>query len=167
MTIDKIAPRAELLEAPNLPDHVPNNFFDAPFNFFEFNADLDFKRVKSAPGMGGIDYNILKRLPFRYRLLLLNIFNDMYRDRKYPDSWKNSFIQLIRKPGGLGFHLIALNSCLGKLSEILMKGRLEHYVEVHDIIPRGHHGFRRGQSCADILAACLSRLRRLFLTRAE
>lgn len=124
-TIDKIAPCGELRETPDLPEPLPNEIFYAPFSFPKFNAALDPKRTKSAAGMNGIDYEILKRLPFKYRLFLLNIFNDIHYDRKYPESWKNYFVHLIGKPGGFSFRPIVLTSCLGKLFETLMKNRLE------------------------------------------
>lgn len=61
---------------PNCPE---NQFFDEPFNFIEFNVALENANNHSSPGMDGIDYEILQKLDIKFKLLLLDIYNDLYQ----------------------------------------------------------------------------------------
>ena len=64
--------------------------------------------------MDGINYEIIKNSPIKYHLLLLDIFNDMFKTNEYPEDWKNSFIHFVEKPNGNGMRPLALSSCLAK-----------------------------------------------------
>ena len=132
-----------------LPSHQQNEFFDSHFTSAEFNIALDHKNIKSAPGMDGIDYEILKNLPIKFKLLLLDIYNDMYEKRVYPRTWKQSFIHFIKKADGKSLRPISLTSCLCKLCETLIQNRLQWWSEYHNLISINQQGFRRGKSCVD------------------
>ena len=134
-----------------MPPCQQNSFFDSQFSLPEFHSALGPKKVKSAPGIDGIDFDILKKLPVKYEILLLDIFNRMYKDNDYPPSWKHSFIHFIGKSDGVGLRLISLTSCLCKLFETLIKNRLLWWAEYNNIVPRNQHGFRNGKSCLDNL----------------
>ena len=64
------------------PDWIPkcksNSFLDQPFDPAEFNSVLENKKNTAASGLDGIDYEVIKSLPFDYRLILLDIFNEIY-----------------------------------------------------------------------------------------
>lgn len=60
--------------------------------------------------MNSIDFDILKRLPIEYKLLLLDIFNFMYHSNVYPSSWKDSFVHFIKKADGINFRPISLTN---------------------------------------------------------
>lgn len=72
------------------PDYVPlaqnNEFFDSSYSFTEFNIALDPKKQNSAPGMDGIDYEVIAKLPIKYHSLLLDVYNEMYITNDYPSS---------------------------------------------------------------------------------
>ncbi|KAL7289071.1 hypothetical protein TKK_0017024 [Trichogramma kaykai] len=95
------------------PDSMPafihrNQFFDAPFSYHEINAALESKRDSAAPGIDGIGFDVMKRLPPKYVFLLLDIFNEMHRQASFPDDWKKIFVIFIKKPSGSGLRPISL-----------------------------------------------------------
>lgn len=100
--IDKLCPPWAPTDPSALPTTNEENaeFFDQPFSLMEFNMALDSRGDRSAPGIDGVNYEVLHHLPTNYRQLLLDIFNEMYRDDEYPDSWKQSFIHLAAKSDG-------------------------------------------------------------------
>lgn len=154
----KIEPALEKISPPwasTNPTYIPrcniNEFFDAPFDFYEFNSALESKNKKSAPGIDGLDYEIIINLPIKYHLLLLDIYNEMYSANDYPSSWKNSYVHFIDKPDGKGVRPIALTSCLCKLFETLIKNLLQWWCEFNELLPKSQTGFRKGKSCVDNL----------------
>ena len=52
-----------------MPECAPIVFFDQSFDVREFNIALENKNIKLAPGLDGIDYEIIKKLPFNYKLI--------------------------------------------------------------------------------------------------
>ena len=149
--LDKISPPW----VPTNPDWMPhcctNDFFDKPFQFDEFNIALETKNYKSTPGLDGIDYQTLNLLPLNYKLILLDIFNEIYLKNDYPMEWKSSFTHFLKKADG-NYRPINLASAIGKLFEKLIKNRLQFWAERNYIIPQSQSGFRKGQSCTDNVA---------------
>ena len=82
--IDKVCPPWAQTKLLWIPDSANNEFFDAPFSFSEFNLAMESKNANSAPGMDGIDYEILQKLPIRYKQILVDILNEMYKKNDYP-----------------------------------------------------------------------------------
>ena len=101
--------------------------------------------------MDGIDHEILNKLPLNYRLVLLDIFNEMYQKSDYPPSWKEQLLHFNPKSDGLNYRPISLLSCICKLFETLIKNRLQWYAEPNGLIPHYQSGFRKGQSCTDYI----------------
>lgn len=102
-----------------------NEFFDDYFNFIEYNVALSSKHVGSSPGLDGIDYEILKKLPIRYHLILLDVFNQMFQTSLFPESWRDTFVHFVDKPDGRTVRPISLTSCVCKLFETMAKNRLQ------------------------------------------
>ena len=102
--------------------------------------------------MHGIDYESPQKLPTSYKLILLDIFNEMYATNNYPNSWRDSYIHFINKPDGTNVRPISLNSCVCKLFESLIKNKLQYWVEIKNILPKSQMGFRKGQCTIDNLA---------------
>ncbi|XP_076658781.1 uncharacterized protein LOC143362464 [Halictus rubicundus] len=61
--LNKISPPWVPTNPEWLPPCDQNDFLDSQFDLVEFNIALDSKNFKSASGMDGIDYEILKNLP--------------------------------------------------------------------------------------------------------
>lgn len=84
IALNKISPPWAQTNPEFIPQSNDNEFFDTPFNFVEFNIALENKNINSSPGMDGIDFEVLKRLPLNYKLILLDIFNEMHTNNIYP-----------------------------------------------------------------------------------
>ena len=149
--IDKICPPWVPTNPDTLPYCKSNPFLESEFTLSEFNLVINSKKTHSSPGLDGIDYAIIKNLPLQYKLLLLDIFNEMYRTSDFPTNWNHSYIHLILKSDGKNFRPIALTSAFCKIFESLLKNKLEWWFEKNDILPVSQSGFRRGQSCTDNL----------------
>lgn len=149
--LEKISPPWVKTDPSSLPECRHNEFFDTPFDYYEFNTALIPTNNKSSPGMDGIDFEIIKNLPIKYHLLLLDIYNEMFLNNDYPITWKKSYIHFIDKPEGKGVRPIALTSCFSKLFESLIKNRLMWWCEYNNILPESQSGFRKGKSCIDNL----------------
>lgn len=149
--LDKIAPPWVGVDADYIPSCDNNEFFDVQFSFSELNIALSSGKKNSSPGIDGIDYEILRALPIQYKLLLLDIFNEMFQESDFPTIWTESIVHFVDKPDGIGLRPITLTPCLSKLFERMVKNRLEYWVEINNIIPTNQSGFRKGRSCTDNL----------------
>lgn len=69
------------------PDCQNNDFLSSCFNFSEFNIALESKNQYSTLDKNGIDFEFLSRLPISFKLLLLDIFNEMYSMGEFPVTW--------------------------------------------------------------------------------
>ena len=152
MALQKISPAWVPTNSEWLPENQNNEFLSKPFQFTEFNIALESRNTSSFPGVDEIDYEILKSLPINYKLLLLDILNDMYESGNFPDEWKKQYIHFIKKLDGINYRPIPLSSCVCKLFEILIKNRLLWYIEHDNLLSPAQSGFRKGQSCVDNLA---------------
>ncbi|CAB0043245.1 unnamed protein product [Trichogramma brassicae] len=151
-----------------MPEEAPDNpFLDELFFFHEFNAALADEKDSSAPGMDGIGFDAIKRLLLKYKLLLLDIFNKMYSQATFPDSWREAFVIFIGKAKGSGLRPISLTSCFCNLVETLVRNRLQWWAETNNWLPRSQHGFRKGFSCSDNLTGLLLRAEEVLSTGRE
>ena len=95
MTLDKICPAWVPSNLNYFANCEHNNFLETNFNFRELNLAINSCNKKSSPGLYGIDYNIIDKLPIKYKLILVDIYNEMYRASNYPDEWKNVYVHFI------------------------------------------------------------------------
>ena len=150
-TLSQLCPEWVPTDPDNLPVANENLFFDEPFSFTEFNTALNSRGNKSAPGMDGINYEVLHNLPIKYHLLLLDILNELYANNVYPECWIKTYIHFVEKPNGKGLRPLALTSCICKVFELMISYRIRWWVENNNILPKSQTGFRKGMSCADNL----------------
>ncbi|XP_076645569.1 uncharacterized protein LOC143355016 [Halictus rubicundus] len=86
LAVDKISPPWVPVN-PTINLTVSSNpFLDSPFNFVEFNAAIERANPKSSPGPDGLDYQMLKHLSTKSRLYLLDIFNDIFQNKRLPEE---------------------------------------------------------------------------------
>lgn len=78
----------------------PNPHFDKPFILNELQTALKLRNSKSSPGVDGINYMVLKKLPSNLKLTLLNIYNELYQTGEFPEEWKQHHIHFIKKSDG-------------------------------------------------------------------
>lgn len=147
--IDKITAAPSTEHQPPDTHDLTNSFFDKPFTFAELNLAIDSRNTSTGSGLDGIDYYTISRLPIKYKLILVDIYNEMLCTGEYPNDWKNAYIHLIKKPDSSGLRPITMTQCLCKIFEIIMKNRLQWWCEHNGIISSDQSGFRKGRSCVD------------------
>lgn len=166
--LNKLAPSDNNPHTPTpLPNCQDNTFLSSPFDFSEFNVALDSKKSKSAPGMDGIDFETIQSLPLKFKLLLLDIFNELYLLSIFPKSWQQSYVHFIPKSDGASLRPISLTSCFCKLFETLIKNRLEWWIEHYGLIPPTQNGFRKGKSCIDNVAQLTLKVDEAFAEKKQ
>lgn len=96
----------------------PNQHLDSPFTFAELDQAIGSRDCSSSSGTDGIDYYTIAKLPIKYKLILLDIYNELYNNSKYPEAWKSAYVHLIKKPGNTGLRPITMTQSLAKIMEI-------------------------------------------------
>ena len=76
----------------------------------------------------------------------------MYAKDIYPDSWTNTYIHFVEKPGGKGLRPLALTFCICIVFELMLSYRMRWWFKNNKVLPKSRTGFRKGMSCADNLA---------------
>jgi hypothetical protein len=99
-------------------------------------------KVGKAPGPSGIPNRVLKHLPMRAVLLLVQIFNAVLRNHHFPPAWKHARVISILKPGKdpaqpSSYRPISLLDTVGKLFEKILLTRILYQV--------GERGVMRGR----------------------
>lgn len=112
-----------------------------PFLTQFFPLQIDSRNTSSNSGLHGIDYYSINKLPIKYQLILLDIYNEVY----LTSDFQNSFVHLIRKQYVNGLRPIKM--C--KVFEIMLKNRLQWYCENNGIISADQNAFCKGRSCID------------------
>ena len=125
----------------------------APFSALEFSSALASCGARTSPGLDGIEYRVVRGLSSFSLDFLLAVYNRMFRDSSFPETWRNTLVVFISKIGTGKFRPISLTSTLCKLFERLVQRRVEHMAEHGDWIPPNQYGFRRGRSFLDCVAA--------------
>lgn len=128
--------------------------FDELFSLSELNEALNLSNRPSSPGPDNIRYAALAHLGEQGKSRLLNLYNQSWESGVVPESWKISRIIPVLKPGKspldiTSFRPIALSSCICKVMERMILGRLEWFLEERNIYPESMSGFRRGRNSVD------------------
>ena len=115
---------------------------EEPFSRSEFDSAMGACRGRSAPGLDGISYEILRKFSVGMYSFMLCLFNCMFRDSSFPSSWRDTYVIFLPKPGGKGHRPISLTSSISKLFERMINRRLEHRAEQQNWVPNFQFGFR-------------------------
>lgn len=150
--INRISPPSVFSNPEWIPECSDNDFLNATFSFTEFNLALESRKTTSSPGTDGIDYRIVHKLSVKYKLLLLDIFNEMYSSGEFPIEWKHHFVHFVPKLNSTKIRPIALSSCICKLLETMIKNRSDWWLEHEKIMNESQTGFRKGVSCLNNLS---------------
>ena len=115
----------------------------------------------SAPGPDEVIYSMLKNLAPSGKMLLLRLFNRIYKEGKMPKEWKEAYIIPILKEGKTStspgsYRPIALTSCISKILERMVNRRLVWFLESRGCLPRFQCGFRKGRSTLDSLTSLVT-----------
>ena len=125
-----------------------NENYNLPFTISELENSLK-NAHDSAAGADEVHYQLLKHLPRISLQTLLNIFNRIWEQGTFPESWTKATIIPIPKPkkdhtNPINYRPIALTSCLCKTIERMINKRLNFYPE-SNIISEHQSGFRKKQ----------------------
>jgi ribonuclease HI len=177
---NKISPSYVSSEAENyfntpINDHQPHHIcshFSSPFNRQELSLAIS-SRNSSAAGLDDISPSIFKHLPIIAFDILLKLLNDLWLNNIIPESWRQFRVIPIPKPAAKipSYRPIALSSAFCKLTEFMLKNRLDWYLEANQLIPDNIFGFRRGIGTMECLSKLTGQIystfcKREFLTAA-
>ena len=135
---------------------------DEPFTRSEFDSALGACRARSAPGLDGMSYEILRKFSDGMYSFMLCLFNCMFRDSSFSSSWRDTYVIFLPKPGGRGHRPISLTSSISKLFERMVHRRFEHRAEHRNWVPNFQFGFRRGRSALDAVAVVTTDISQAF-----
>ena len=144
----------------NIGHHPPSTLlpeFSSPFKMHELrNAIRDAKKGK-APGDDLIIYEFLDNLPDRLMEIMLDLFNDCWRQGVVPSPFKIATIIPLLKSGKDptdpgSYRHITLISHVAKLQERLVERRLRWFLESQNLMRPELSGFRPRRSTLDCLA---------------
>lgn len=110
-----------------------------PFLPDELSRAMSMAKKRLAPGLDQIDYSIISNLPDEYRTHLLSLYNKILSQGVLLNSWLDSLVVLISKPGGESVRPISLLSCFAKIMEYMIYFRLRWFLESRPISCRRHN----------------------------
>ncbi|XP_060536528.1 RNA-directed DNA polymerase from mobile element jockey isoform X2 [Cylas formicarius] len=119
-------------------------------------------RKSKSPGVDKVPFSVLSHLPVEGAVFLIKFFNKILRrETTIPETWKTQMVIAIPKPGRdpsalSSYRPINLASCISKTFEIMIKNRLEWFVENQGLIDVRQTGFRKGKGTFDNLAVISS-----------
>lgn len=143
-----------------------SKFLCEPFSWNEFSSVIS-NRKDSTPGLDDIPYMLIRHMHVDAQKVLLLLYNQLWQKQIIPDSWKTQCIVPILKPDKPSddcnsYRPISLSSCIGKVFECMLKGRLEWYVESSNLIPDQQFGFRKGRSATQSFVSFVTDIKNSF-----
>lgn len=150
-------------------DETTGNDYNIAITEHELNLSLE-TGAGTSPGHDHISYEMIRNLPSNYHHHLLTIFNKIWLEDCFPDTWKLAHIIPISKPGKnlldpSSYRAISLTSCLCKLLERIVSKRLVNYLDVHNCISNNQAGFRKEYSTMDHLVSLENIIQLAFAKR--
>ena len=110
----------------------------------------------TTPGPDKVHYKMLKNMPQQAKHHLLQMYNELWNNSHYPEQWKDAIVIPIAKPNKdhsdpINYRPIALTSCVCKIFEKMVNGRLVQYLENNKLLTNIQCGFRANRSTLDHL----------------
>ena len=116
-----VCPGIATVSVPLLLDVDETDPMNGPFSALEFSAALESCNVRSAPGLAGIGYGVLRGMSERARGFVLSLFSRMFVESRFPHSWRETLVTFLPKPGSTKFRPILLTSTLWKTFERMVQ----------------------------------------------
>ena len=140
--------------------------YNFPLTFTELKLVLSECRG-SSPGPDNIHYDMIKNLNMEGMSILLYLYNKIWTEKCFPDSWKNALLIPILKPGKdsklpTNYRPISLTNCLCKVLERIVNKRLIWFLENNSIFNQSQAGFRKNRSTLDNLSTLESHIMSSF-----
>lgn len=141
-------------------DHIPFTYSSSSTGYLNEAFSLQeltfvLKRLSdSSPGADGIPYSFLVNSSESTKVTFLNIVNTVVATGIIPPSWKHHLLIPLLKPNKdpslpSSYRPVALASTLCKITEHLIKNRLEWHLEHNNLLSVSQYGFRKGKSVTD------------------
>ena len=110
-----------------------------------------------APGDDRVHNEHLLHLGEKGYSVLLDLINLSWKQKRVPHEWRRATIIPIKKPGkpaaNIGSHRpISLTSCVAKLTERMVKNRMNWWLEANQKLDPSQCGFRSKRSTTDQIA---------------
>ena len=110
----------------------------------------------SAAGEDAIHNIMLVNLPNAFMVIVAHLVNVSLKLNVLADDWKRSLVTMIPKKDGytndpLNYRPISVTSCIGKLTERVIKEKLVNFLESKNLLVDQQSGFRRNRSTQDNL----------------
>lgn len=132
---------------------TPNSFFMQPTDAIELDGIIRQLKQVSAPGLDGLNNQLIKSTKLLIIHPLVHIFNLSLSTGCFPDCWKVASVSPIHKSGPKtnpgNYRPISLLSNLSKLLEKLVNKRLVSFLESYGLLSDRQFGFRQRQSTED------------------
>ena len=126
------------------------------------------KSKNSSPDQDQIHYELLRHSPFETLHILLDIINVTCKSDTFPETWRESLIISIPRPGKdhfnpLNYRPIALTSYICKTVERMVNERLVWYLEKNGLLAKQQCGYRANRSTVDHLIRLETLIRDAFI----
>ena len=113
-------------------------------------------KTNSAAGFDAVGYDLLKKVPPSFLAYITKFYGACLRLGYFPKAWKQAKTIMVPKPNkdlssAKNYRPISLLSCLGKLFERLLAGRISKYLEHNNLFNKNQSGYRRGKMSSDHL----------------
>ena len=130
--------------------------FEDDFTMSELKRSMRKLKNHKSPGPDHIHNEMLKHLGLIGRTAILCLINLTWRTGNIPKAWRNAILTPILKKGKPqddfnSYRPISITSCLGKLAERMVNGRLYWWLETSDQLSKYQAGFRAGCRTEDQL----------------
>ena len=115
-------------------------------------------KANTAPGIDGVQNEILKEVIGAYPEILLEAFNSCLREGRFFVDWKEQRLVLLRKGNkpledASSYRPICLLDTMGKLLEEMILQRLQNRIDGENSLSENQFGFRKGRSTVDAIQA--------------
>ncbi len=136
------------------------------FSIRELNQAIENSH-NTTPGPDDVNYTVIKQLPNETLIVLLELFNKIWKSGYFPSLWRDACIIPIPKPGKdstvpNNYRPISLTSCMCKTLERMVTTRLMWYLEKHQLLTDIQSGFRKQRSTVDHLIRLEAYIRDTF-----
>ena len=110
-----------------------------------------------APGPDGVTPQMLKELSNKGKKILLRVLNHSLSTGQVPTAWRRASVVPIHKTGKpperpTSYRPISLTSCVCKLAERMIQGRLAYLLEANGTLASEQAGFRTGRCTEEQIA---------------
>lgn len=132
-----------------------DNELDAPITEEEIRKAVFKQKNNNASGPDELSAEIIKASYVVISPYLVSIFNNLFNNSKYPDSWSLGYIVPIFKGGdkstATNYRGITLNNILAKIYSQTLLNRLDIWSEKYEKVSRCQFGHQKGKSTTDCI----------------